>query len=136
MSFATKIIEEAYKKNKGIILVLFPTEPKGRLSTLAVHLSFVNGSHMPCLGLQSSLHHHKVDEELEISGKPNKLVARLKSNPKIKVDVNGFYFNRLSINTYALVVPYLTSTEQEVLNLLKRSKAIKELRTKRNIYSN
>lgn len=135
MSFATKIIEEAYKKNKGIILVLFSTEPKGMLSTLAVHLSFVNGSRMPYLGLQSSLHHHKFDDELEISGKPNKLVARLNNNPKIKVDVNGFYFNRLSINTYAFVLPYLTSNDQEVANILQKNKAIKEIRTKRNIYS-
>ena len=123
MSLAAEVIEEAYKKNKGIILYIMPVDKKG-LSSVAVHLTYVDGAHMFRYGIKETNHHYYGEVELVASGKNDKLRVHLKNNPKIAVDVNGFALDKKSINPsrkhFAYVLPVITKNDKEANNVFRR----------------
>lgn len=116
MSQATEIIKEAYKTHKGIILFLLEADNK-TYSELAVHLKYTSDLKMFSLGFEESRHHFYGEIELEASGKTENLKVSLKDNPRIKVDVHGFYINQSVINKkskpYAFILPVLTKNDEE-----------------------
>lgn len=113
MSKAKEIIEKAFNRNKGVIIVFLPFDCK-KFRSLAIHLNYKNNSSV--FTRKNVLnHHHFGEEKLEAFGTPQNLNICLKDNPKIKVPAHLILIPHKNLNSthYAFILPNLLNHDTD-----------------------